>query len=432
MLRFRGDPLGVVSDLVEGWGDYVSFPVAGIYLVLINHPDGVSHVLSRSGDRYKKSDTYRHLKLLVGEGLLTSEGDLWRRQRRIVQPLFRKRELGRFTPLITHSTAEMLGEWRRRPPNQPIDLSVEMTRLTLHVVGRALLGADLGDDVDVIGEQMGVALPFLLNRLSGLFNVPLWMPMPSHLRFRRAIRELDRIVDGLIAERSAGGAAADSKDLLTMLVNARDPETGEAMGARQLRDEVVTFLVAGHETTANALVWILYQIANHPQVEERLLAEAREVLGERTPTAEDLPNMPYTRGVILEGMRLYPPVWVVEREALADDVVMGHRIPQGSWLLLPTYTVHRHPKFWDDPERFDPERFLPERSAGRHKAAYFPFGAGQRKCIGEAFAMFEMQLAVPMLLRAFHLELVPNHPVVPVPRITLYPRHGLLVTRQER
>jgi cytochrome P450 len=429
LLRMRTDPTGLFQDLIARHGDAVSLPTPRLNLLLLNHPEHVVHVLQRNGQAYRKSASYRELELVLGKGLLTSEGADWRGQRRLAQPHFHRTVLGRFAGMVTQLTQEMLEGWSRRDAAQPLDVHAEMCRLALRMAGQALFGTDLAAESDRLGQALRVVLPFVQRRTEKFVNLPVGWPLPSHLRFRRAMRGLEGLVHALIEGRRGDGAEAPP-DLLTMMLHARDPESGQTMDPSRVRDEIMTFLLAGHETTANALAWTLYALARHPEAAERLRAEVHDVLGGRVPGVEDLPRLEYTRRVIHESMRLYPPAWVLEREALEDDVVGGYAVPKGSMLMLCPYTTHRHAQSWDRPESFDPDRFAPERAAARPRGAYFPFGEGQRKCIGEAFALMEMQLALPMIVQHGRLELVPGHPVELDAGITLRPRHGILMTRR--
>lgn len=424
--RIRKDFTGEMARSIREYGDVIRFPIGRMQLVLLNHPSHVVHVLQQNVAAYRKSISYQELALVLGQGLVTSEGALWRKQRRLIQPNFRRPELGRFAPLFTTSTQALLEEWRGRDSSQPMDVHVEAMRLTLRIVGHALFSTDLSAESGELGRALDDVLPFVQKRTEALVNIPVSWPLPSHRRYRRAQRSLDKIVDSLIeAHRNAGDNAP--RDLLSMLLAVRDPETGEAMDTRQVRDEVMTFLLAGHETTANAVAWTLLLLGQHPDVQSRLLGEIDSVLGDRTPTVEDIPRLDLTRRVLQESMRLYPPAWLIEREALVDDSIDGYHVPKGSVVMLCLYTTHRHPDFWDDPERFDPDRFLADRHQHRSRGAYFPFGAGQRQCIGEGFAMMEMMLVLPMLVRQFRFEPVEGHRIEVDPGVTLRPKHGILM-----
>jgi len=425
-LRLRRDILGLFTDIIRDFGNASAVPLGRFHYVLFNHPDQIAHVLQRGAKNYCKSASYREFEHLLGMGLVNSEGDLWRRQRRIIQPLFKRGELLRFAPLIADQTRHVLERWRSR---DIVDIHEEMTRLTLSIVGLALFNTDLSDATARLSAEIPIAMDLIVHRTEALFNYPMWLPIRSHRRFYRARAVMDQLVADLIAERRQLGADASPHDLLSRLLFARDPEDdgAPAMSAEQVRNEIVTFLVAGHDTTANGLAWTFMLLARHPQVVQRIRDEVATVAGDRPLGAEELAALVYTRQVLLESMRLYPPAWIVEREALVDDVVCGWRVPKGSLILLSSYFVHRNPEFWPDPLRFDPNRFAPEAVKRRHKCAYFPFGAGQRQCIGESFAMMELLQIVPAVVRAVDLAPDPQSPVVPEAGITLRPRDGIRV-----
>jgi cytochrome P450 len=301
-------------------------------------------------------------------------------------------------------------------------------RLTLHIVGRALLTMDLTAHADQVGRNMTIA-----NQSLSEFNLSTlmpWLPSPANLRFKKATRELRSLVLKIIADRRREGR--DYGDLLSMLLAVRDEETGEGMNDEQLRDEVLTLILAGHETTATALSWIWYLLSQHPEVEAKLHAELDEVLGGRTPAMSDLANLNYTGMVVDEAMRLYPPVWGVGRAAIDDDEIMGYRIPKGSNLALVQWFAHRHPAFWENPEGFEPERFSAERSAGRPRYAFFPFGGGPRMCIGNIFALTEAQLVLAAVAQRYRLRMVPGHRIELQPLVTLRSRYGVKVTLERR
>jgi cytochrome P450 len=305
-----------------------------------------------------------------------------------------------------------------------------MSRLTLEIVAGAMFGTDLGEDEEEFRNVVSEGMAYANHLTNHFITPPLFIPTPANRRGAKAIAKLDRIVSRIIDERRRSGE--ERTDLLAMLLAARDADTSEAMSDRQLRDEMVTFLVAGHETTAVALSWTWYLLAENPQAERRLHAEVDEVLGDRPPTVDDLKDLPYTRMVLEESMRLYPPVWATSREAYEDDEVGGLRVPARTTITLSQYVTHRHPAFWPDPERFDPERFTPERSAERPEYAYFPFGGGPRRCVGQQFSMLEGQLALAMISRRFRLRLVPGHRVEPDPILTLRPRYGIAMFLEPR
>jgi cytochrome P450 len=428
LLEFRRDVLRLMIDGQRSFGDVVCFRLGPMVLHLVSHPDHIRHVLLTRHDNYNK-DTRSSAKIrsITGEGLLTSSGPFWLRQRRLMQAAFSPARLACFAEVMAQATAEMLGRWRKRTEDgQPLDIASEMQALTFTIVGKALFGADLGGEAEVVERSSSVILEHSYHRLEKLIEWPGWVPTPRNRRFRRAMIALDRIVHRLITERRHSSTA--SSDLLSLLLRACEEETSGQMTDEQLRNETLTLLLAGHETTANALTWTWYLLSKHPAVRRRLAAEVAQVLGDRVPTADDLSGLTWTRMVIQEAMRLYPPIWAMERRALEDDNIAGYRIPRGSTVVISPYVTHRRLDFWDNPEGFDPERFLPEQSAARPHYAYIPFGGGQRLCIGNNFALLEAQIIVAMVMRAYRLDLVPGLPVEPKAEITLRSRHGLWMT----
>ena len=430
--QLQADSLGVFMDSFRQHGDISALRFGPLRAFLLAHPEHIEHVLLRNQENYNKDLlSYTWLKPLLGEGLLTSDGELWQRQRRIAQPAFQRGRLLRFGPVMTRAAIERLKVWQAHAESgEPLDVHAEMMHMTLRIAGETLLGADVREESDVVAEGLEYFLDDYQNRWTTLFPIPLWVPTPANLRLKREVRKVDRVVMKVIEERrkATGDGSRDDEnrdDLLAMLMSASDEETGESMTDRQLRDEVMTMLMAGHETTANALTWTWYLLARHKDVAERLRAELDSVLGGRTPTVEDLPRLTYTKMVIEESMRLYPPAWVVERRCLSDDVIGGVKIPARSIVLLSSYVTHRHPGMWDEPESFDPKRFHPEAPRERHRFAYFPFGGGPRVCIGGSFAMLEARLVLATLAQRYELEMVESFPVELYPSVTLRPRQGL-------
>jgi len=426
--EFVRDPL---QALVKHWrchGDVVRFRFAGgLSAHLLAHPDHVKHVLQdRHRDYPKAPRMNRKLRPLLGEGLFTSGGALWLRQRRLSQPAFHRQRLAVLATLTTDATAAMLDRWQEGARRQqPIRLMPEMSRLTLTVLGQALFGAHLDEEGAPIARAVQTAFEYTNRRLESYVDLPEWLPLPSTRRFLRARRTLDTRVHEIVRERLRSGSGGD--DLLALLLAARDADSSGALSERQLRDELVTMLVSGHETTAAALTWILYLVATHADVARRLRAELDAVLGARAPTLEELPRLPYTAMVIQEALRLYPPLWGITRQPVTEDEIDGYRVPRRTMVILCPYITHRHPEFWDDPEAFDPERFTAERAAARPRYAYFPFGGGPRQCIGDTFALVQAQLVVATLLRQCRLDVVGGYPAAPHPTITLRPRGEILV-----
>jgi cytochrome P450 len=377
--RFYRDPLRVVTETSREWGDIVELRLLpGISTHLVTHPDGVEQVLKRNQKNYRKSDIFvRPVSLLAGRGLLTNEGESWLRQRRLAQPAFHRKRLTALVALMANSAELTALNWTERQSQEPvIDVLGEMTRLTLGIASRALFSIDYSDDADRVGSAVRVAFEHINYRMNTPFALPLKILTLRNRHFLHARQTLDNLVYDLIRERKRTGEHPG--DLLSMLMDARDEETGEGMSDRQLRDEVLTLLIAGDETTSAALAWTWYLLALHPSAETRLHAELAGVLGGRTPDAADLPALPYTRMAFEEALRLYPPAWGQPRQAINEDQIDGYRIPAGALVTISQWVTHRHPDFWENPETFDPERFSPQRSVARPTFAYFPFGEGAR------------------------------------------------------
>ena len=425
---FRDDPLGFIESARREHGDFVRIRLGPYRVYLLLGPEHVRHLLQKNPGNYLK-DGYEHNEPLTGRGLLTSEGDFWRRQRRLAQPAFHKERLRVMVGTMTDATEEMLGRWRDhlgKGGGRLLEIDAEMSRLTLSIVSRTLMGTDVSGGASEVGRSLEYTLWYAFRRTGRFFNPPFGFPTPKNLRYVRAIRTLDSIVYSLIDRRR--GIGEDGGGLLSMLVQARDPETGEGMGHKQLRDEVMTFLAAGYETTARALAWTFYLLDRNPEEGRKMREELERVLDGRAPTYEDLPRLVYTKMFAQESMRLYPPVWGLARRAKGEDEIWGHRVPKGSRLIISSYVTHRHPALWESPEKFDPERFTTERSEDRPRYAYFPFGGGPRQCIGINFATIEATLIVAMVAQRFDLSLIPGHPVEPQADLTLKPRYGMPMT----
>jgi cytochrome P450 len=422
LFEMRRDPLGYLAR-VAPLGDVVRMRF-GRSVYLLNHPDHARRVLHENHVNYRKSFFYARMKPLVGEGLLTSEGSDWKRKRRLAQPAFHRERLAGFVAIMSRHTAAMLDRWDHAAARgAPLDVAAEMMKLTLTVVGHALFGQDMLGEADRAGRALTTALRITNERFFALVYLPPWLPTPANLRFAAAMRVLDGLVTEIVAARR-GGAPRD--DLLGMLMEARDEAEGEAgLTDGELRDEVMTMVLAGHETTANALTWAFHLLAGAPHVDAALAEEARRALGGRAAALEDLPRLDLASRVHQEAMRLFPPAWIFGREALAPDRFGPYAVPAGTAVSISPYLLHRDPRFWDAPERFDPDRFLPAAVAGRHKYAYLPFAAGPRMCIGNAFATMEMQVVLAMVASRYRLTPVPGRAVELDPSVTLRPRRGL-------
>ena len=421
----RRDVLGFLTSSTDQYGDVVRMRFGSLTLHVVRHPNDVAHVLKDNAKNYdKQTSAYRALSLALGKGLLTSEGEFWLRQRRIAQPAFHKKRIAGFASVMVRATEEMLAAWQPMiASGEVFDVGAEMMRVTLQIVAETLLGIRMSAEADQVGEAMEVMLPYIRETSESILPLPLSIPTARNRRFRHAVATVDRIVMKAIAARRAAGTESD--DLLSMLMSSEDAETGERMTDRQLRDEVMTMFLAGHETTANALIWTWYLLSQNPEAREKLEAEVDTVLGGRTPTLEDLRELRYTRRVFDESMRLYPPAWIVERSAIGADALSGFAIPKRSAVLLSPFLTHRHPEFWPDPLRFDPDRFTEEAIAARPSFAYFPFGGGPRQCIGNNFALMESQLIIAAVAQRVRLSLAPGVKVELNPLVTLRPRGGM-------
>jgi cytochrome P450 len=398
-------------------------------LYLLNHPEPIRHVLQARHAQYWKGPHVARLKPLFGEGLTTSEGAHWRRQRRLLQPLFQPHRLAPLAAVIAQATEAMLQRWQLlMERGQPIDIVAATHALAQEISSGLLFGDRLGGERQAFHQAMTAAFEQLARRTWAALVWPSCFPTPGNRRLRRALHTLDAAVYRLIEEGRQTGDAGD--DLLGMLLRLRDDATGQPLSTAQLRDEVLTLFAAGSTTTAAALAWTCYLVAQHPDVERRLQTELRRVLHGRHPTPQDLPALTYTRMVIEESLRLYPPTWITARTPLADDDLGGCRIPADAILLLSPYVLHRHPSFWDHPERFEPQRFRPDLAAQRPPFAYFPFGGGPRRCIGQSLAMMALTLILARVFQTFRLRPLPGRRVEPYPRITLQPPPGMLLQLQ--
>ncbi|MFI7545138.1 cytochrome P450 [Actinoplanes sp. NPDC049599] len=419
------DRLGMMTAAAAGYGDAVRIPVGHKTLYFFNHPDTVRHVLADNAGNYRKGIGLTHARRALGDGLLTSEGELWHKQRRVVQPSFQAKRLARQAGAVAEEADRLVRRLRKQIGGDAVNMVPAMTDLTLGILGRTLLDADL-TPFDGLGAAFDAVQNQAMFELTSLSAVPMWVPLAHQRRFRRARSELQAVVDHLVAGRRDDAAGRD--DVLSRLIVSAGQESDPRVVRTRLRDELVTLLLAGHETTASTLGWTLAMIDQHPEVRERLREEAVAALGSRLPVHADLRRLPYTTMVVEEAMRLYPPVWLLPRQALAADEIGGYRVPRGADVLVCPYTLHRHPALWDDPQRFDPERFDPARTRGRPRYAYIPFGAGPRVCVGSNLAMMEAVFVIAMLSRELRLVTAAGHHPEPEPMLSLRMRGGLPMT----
>jgi cytochrome P450 len=427
----RRDPLGFLEGVAARHGDIAHLRVGPYKLVFVNHPELFHEFLVAKDASFVKGRALDQARDVFGQGLLTSEGEFHRKQRRLIQPAFHRRRIEAYADAMADDAAATTERWR---DGETVDISREMMRLTLRIVARSLFSVDVEEES---AQEIGHALDSLIAAFSLapgplkalLRKLPI---LPSERRARKALAALDALVYGLIAERRKAGDAAERGDLLSLLLAAREEDGGGAMDDRQVRDEVLTLFLAGHETTANALAWSWYLLALHPEAEARFHAEVDAVLGYRLPGAQDLPALPVTRQVFTEAMRLYPPAWAVSRKAIEPVTIGGYPVPAGAGVLASQWVAHRDPRFFDDPLAFRPERWTEDFEAGLPKLAYFPFGGGPRLCIGMGFAKMEGALLLATLGRRWRMRLVPGQRIEPEARITLRPREGVRVVLEKR
>jgi cytochrome P450 len=419
------NPLEYFTKIASEYGDIAGLRVLNFRSIFINHPDLIEEVLVTNARKYSKGRVLRANRHVFGEGLLTSEGDFWLRQRRLAQPAFHRARIASYAATMVEYTQRMLNGWRG---GEERDAHQEMMRLTLQIVGKTLFDADVERDAQEVGKSLELLLEIGANFRRTIF-VPHWLPTPTNLRVKREVAQIEKILYRIIGERRASGR--DAGDLLSMLLSAKD-EDGSRMTDRQLRDEAITLFLAGHETTASTLSWTWWLLAQNPAVEAKLQAELDAVLGDRAPSPDDLPRLAYTGHVITESLRLYPAAWGMARLAVEDHEIAGYPVTKGMGVAMTQWVVHRDPRWYDAPEEFRPERWENDLWKRLPRFAYFPFGGGPRQCIGNAFALMEATLILATIARKFRLRLVANHPVAPLASITLRPRHGVRVMLESR
>ncbi|MFN0063807.1 MAG: cytochrome P450 [Myxococcaceae bacterium] len=416
----RADALELFLRPVREGRDIQELQFGPKRILLAVHPDGVRHVLQENARNYtKQTPGFDVVRELLGQGLLTSDGEFWLRQRRLVQPAFHRAHLAAFGPLMVDCAETQVAEWLTDAQRRAsVDVAEGCAKMALRIASRALFGIDVADQADEIGVALACVLSSGRDRMMRLVRFPLWLPTPAHQRLAQAVRSLEQVVTRIVDSRR--GQEGTGSDVLSRLLAARD-EDGQGMSPKQVRDEILTLLLAGHETTANALAWTLGLLSRHPDTRRRLSDEVRAVLGERPATVEDVPQLEFTRRVLAEALRLFPPAWIFSRAPIAKDTVCGTDVNPGDIIVVSPYVTHRDPRFWEDPEGFDPDRFATPPA----RFAYFPFGGGPRLCVGQNFAEQELALALVTVVRRAQLDLLPGARLVPEPAITLRPRGGL-------
>jgi cytochrome P450 len=414
---FAQDPLSFLIGIAEQYGDIANFRLGSLNVFFVRHPDYIREVLITQRTSFTMSPLRAKLNALVGEGLFTSRGDLHARQRRLIQPVFRKSRIEAHAGQMVELSQRMREQWRS---GAEIDITDEMMKLTMLIAARALFEHDIENDADAVSRNVGTVLEFFTRLSSPLLKLSLNLPLPSSLRFKRAVRELDKVIYRIIERRR--GSQGTGNDLLTLLMLAKDDKTNVQMTEKQLRDEIMTLLIAGHETTANLLSWSLWLLAQRPEADVRLHAEAKALLAGRAGfAAADCDRMGYARMVILEALRLYPPGWFIGRAAQTDVRLGDYAVPKGTVVLMSQYVMHRDARFFEEPESFKPERWEGDFHERLPRGAYFPFSAGDRHCIGEGFAWQEALLILATLIERWKFELVPGQHIRPRPSITLRP-----------
>jgi cytochrome P450 len=421
----NNNPLEYFTSIAREYGDIAGLRILNFKTIFINHPDLIEEVLVTNARLYSKGRVLRANRHVFGEGLLTSEGDFWLRQRRLSQPAFHRARIASYAASMVEFAQRMIDDWRS---GEERDVHREMLGLTLQIVGKTLFDADVERDAQEVGKSLELLLEIGANFRRTIF-VPHWLPTPANLRVKREVAQIERILYRIIAERRAAGR--DAGDLLSMLLAAQD-EDGSRMTDKQLRDETITLFLAGHETTASTLSWTWWLLAKNPVVEAKLHQELDAVLGDRVPTLDDLPKLVYAGHVITESLRLYPPAWGLARLAVEDHKIAGYPVTKGMGVTMAQWVVHRDARWYDAPEEFRPERWENDLLKRLPRFAYFPFGGGPRQCIGNTFALMEATLILATIARKFRLRLATNHSVVPLASITLRPRHGVRIVLEAR
>jgi cytochrome P450 len=420
--EFRRDPIALLLNCARRYGDVVRLKIGPVTAHLVNHPDHIEHVLVQNASGYdKQTRSVAKIQATCGRSLLSTDGDTWRKHRRLIQPAFQTQSVLRFVPGIVDATDRMLDRWdEAAATGTPLDMVWEMMQVTLTIASRALFGAEVAGDAACIERSLAIILRDTWRRLESWVDFSDVSPALHRREFREALEAIDQIVYRLIRARRREGTS--QRDLLSLLIEARDAQQENGLNDQELRDACITLLLAGHETTANALAWCLRLVAQSPQVAARLSREADEVLTGPVRTAADLDKLSFTQHVFAETLRLYPSIWIMERRVVTDDQIAGFHLPAKSTLLISPYVMHRHPQFWDQPEVFDPTRFSAESTARRANFAYLPFGAGPHQCVGRPMAQLVAQIVVAKVFQRYQLHLLPGQSGQPRPGITL--RHA--------
>jgi cytochrome P450 len=402
------------------YGDIASIRLGYRRIFLVNHPEPIEEVLVSQSKHFTKHFALRLNPLVLGNGLLTSEGEFWLRQRRLIQPAFVRSRLIAYGPTMVQAAERVLNEWKS---GETRDMANEMMRITLDIAAQTLFDSDALDSAGEVRAALRFMQENFMRRFGRIVNIPIWVPTPNNLRARKSVHKLNEIIYGFIRRRRQN--KEDRGDLLSILLHAHDEDDGKAMSDRQVRDEAMTLFLAGHETTALALGWTWYLLASNPDAEARLVNELHDVLGGRAPTTADLPRLRFTEAVVTESLRILPPVYAIGREAIDECELGGFRVPRKTTILMSQWVVHRDPRWFTEPEKFQPERWLGDLQNRLPKFAYFPFGGGPRLCVGNTFALMETTLVLATIAQRYRFTVLPGHPIEPVASFTLRPRYGI-------
>lgn len=421
--ELKNDIIGLLQRIITQYPDVSRMKIGPYHYVILSKPEYIERVFTDT-EHFNKGQVNFKMRFLLGLGLLTNEGEFWLKQRRLMQPLFHKQRLQGFVHSITQCTQEMLTDWDGNKVNQ-LDIHQEMTKVTLGIVSRTLMSTDASGEFKKVSDALEGLMKGLAHRDRAIVKLPYWMPTRNNLQMKSNRKMLWDTMYKMIAERRASTGQYD--DLLTMLMEVEDADTKERMTDEQLKDELITMFLAGHETTANAMSFAFYLLAQHPEARQRVAEEYTALAIDGTVAYTDLGKLDYTTRVIKEAMRLYPPAWGILRETLQETIVGEYRLNKGDYIVVAPYAMHRDPKYWEHPERFDPDRFLPEKFKPQHKYTYFPFGGGARMCIGTNFAMMEMQILLGLIASRYSFKITDNTKLELEPLITLRPKHGLML-----
>lgn len=425
--EIQRDPLGFYERTWRQFGDFARVRIVpGMYLYMLFRPEDVEHVLVRNHRNYRKPDFFnKPLGSVAGKGLVTSDGELWKTQRKLAQPAFHRDRLALLGVTMADTAEELVEQLSQQPAGQPLDIQQAMSELTLKIAGLTMFGADLSGKASSLGSAFKTAFEHVHLRMNNQMLPPEWVPTAENRCFRKAKAALDRVVEEMIQSRRQ--ERVERNDLLGTLLASRDDETGQGMSDVQLRDEVLTLLLAGHDTVGAALSWCWYLLGQHPEIQEEVAAEVNGLPDGRSPIVGDMAALPLTKAVFEETLRLYPPAPGQPRQTLGPDEISRYVVPKNSFVMVCQWVTHRHPGFWTNPDTFDPRRFLPGTDEGRPKFSYFPFGGGPRSCIGQHFAMMEGILILATILRRFRVELIPGQKIEPDTTFTLKPKPAVNV-----